>query len=233
MSNDLDGRFPTTRWSLVARGREGLSALYSRYRPAMVAHLVFRKRCRAEEAEDLVQGFVTSQLLEKDLVGGADQSKGRFRTYLLTALDRYLSNARRDSMAKKRSAGSPMVSLDGASEPTAQADPAAPFETEWARQILRRTLELMESECCQGGRSDVWLVFEARLLKPLFEDIPAPPYEALMQIAATSSPAHAANLLITGKRMFARHIRQIISEYADSDEAIELELQELMQALGA
>lgn len=232
MSHDLGGRFPTTRWSLVARGREGLSSLYSQYRSAMVAHLVFRKRCRAEEAEDLVQGFVTSQLLEKDLVGGADQTKGRFRTYLLTALDRYLSNARRDSMAKKRSAGSPVVHLDGAPEPMAQEDPAAPFETEWARQILRRTLEVMETECREGGRADVWTVFDARLLKPLFEDIPAPAYEELMRLLGTTSPAHAANLLITGKRMFARLIRQIIAEYADSDEAIELEIEELIQALG-
>ena len=103
-------RFPSTRWSLVARAgqvdpeakREALGQLLTRYLPALQAHLVHRKGLSEEEADDLVQEFVTSKILEKDLIARADQQLGKLRTFLLTALDRFVKNKLRDRRAKKR-----------------------------------------------------------------------------------------------------------------------------------
>ena len=76
--------FPETRWSLVARAgqaslevkRQALAELLERYRPAFMKFLVLTKRRPMEEAEDLVQGFLTTKVLEKDLIAKAEHAKG-------------------------------------------------------------------------------------------------------------------------------------------------------------
>src|SRR5688572_6557168 len=89
-------RFTTTPWSLIlaaggADSREvgaALRQLLERYWYPLYA-FVRRKGHDAEEACDLTQEFV-SRLLEKKLLRSADPRKGRFRTFLLTALSRFL-----------------------------------------------------------------------------------------------------------------------------------------------
>lgn len=51
---------------------EALERLLGSYAPAMVGHLVHRKRLPPDRAEDLVQGFIADKVLEKRLVGRAD-----------------------------------------------------------------------------------------------------------------------------------------------------------------
>src|SRR5690606_37022898 len=104
---------PTTHWSLVARAghddadvkRRALVQLIERYLPAIRSYLVHRKRLRVEDADDLLQGFLMSKVLEQDLLPRAEQDKGRFRTFLLTSLDRYIISEHRRQTAQKRSAG--------------------------------------------------------------------------------------------------------------------------------
>ena len=82
-------RFPTTSWSLVALAakegpeaeREALEKLMVRYLPAMRAHLVSAKRMDPNEAADLLQDFVTTKVLERDLIAQADRQLGKFRTF--------------------------------------------------------------------------------------------------------------------------------------------------------
>jgi hypothetical protein len=113
------GNFPATRWSLVARvgapnqdGHEALSELLRSYLPALRAHLVYRKRLPPDEAEDLLQEFVAHKVLQKNLLAQADRELGKFRTFLLTALDRFLANWRRDRHAGKRAPEGGMVNID-------------------------------------------------------------------------------------------------------------------------
>jgi len=91
-----EGRFPTTHWSLVVRAghdaaetqREALEQLLRRYLPALHAHLVHTRRVAPDEADDLLQDFVASRIIEKGLVGRADQELGKFRWYLLAGWPR-------------------------------------------------------------------------------------------------------------------------------------------------
>jgi len=233
MAHELGRQIPTTQWSLIAQGKAGLSTLFSRYRPALLAHLIIRKRCRPEDAEDVLQGFIASQILEKDLIEGADPQRGKFRTYLLTALDRYLSNHRRHNAASKRSAGSPMMDVDDpATAAMAKEDASNAYELAWARQLLGEAIQRMERECLEGKRKDMWQIFEERLILPLLGDGPTPSYEELVHKYSLSSPTQASNLLITGKRMFIRILRNVVSEYVHSDQEIDEEIADLMKALG-
>src|SRR5688572_28892180 len=118
--------FPTTDWSVVTvagnaaepRGREAQEVLLRRYLPAMTEYLVTKHRLPPDQADDLVQGFVTSKVLEQNLLGRVDLARGRFRNFLMTALDRYLLNRRKWEKAGKR-APAEMASIDDVADPSA------------------------------------------------------------------------------------------------------------------
>src|SRR5580658_3573374 len=103
--------FPLTRWSLVVRAadtdaaikRIALTELLEKYLPALRSYLVLSKHLDADRADDLIQSFLASKVLDEDLIERADQRRGKFRTYLLTALDRFLVNQHRFDRAQKRS----------------------------------------------------------------------------------------------------------------------------------
>jgi hypothetical protein len=87
------GGFQTTRWSLIARSRDidpalrrqALDELLRRYCPALLAHLVRNKQMDVHSAEDLLQGFISDKILERDLLAQAGPGKGRFRSLLLAS----------------------------------------------------------------------------------------------------------------------------------------------------
>src|SRR6478609_8864918 len=120
---ESQGSLPATRWSLIARVREedcqgkrpAMDELLRRYLPALRVHLTIRCAGSKEEIEDLIQGFIASRILESKLVESAAQERGRFRTLLLTSLDRYVIDQRRRANAKKRSSP-PQVPMDQAAE---------------------------------------------------------------------------------------------------------------------
>ena len=233
--------FPSTHWSLVngaGRGdgeskRRALGELLVRYLPALRAHLVLRKRYPRDLAEELLHDFLATKVVEKELVARADQSKGKFRTFLLTALDRFVANRMRDAAAKKRrpEAGR-IVDIDEQTHgPALEAEPHRAFDVAWARRVIAESLARMQAECSGSGRADVWGVFECRLLAPMLDGAEPMPYGALVERFALRSPAQASNVLITGKRMFERALRAVVGEYADDEAEVDEEIAELRQIL--
>jgi hypothetical protein len=72
----------------------------------------------------------------------------------------------------------------------------------------------MRTECGRTGRTFLYDLFDARVLAPAMEGKAAEGYETLTQRLGLRSAVEAANLLVTCKRMFARHLREVVSEYA-------------------
>ena len=233
--------FPSTRWSLVARAgqedteakREALGQLLVRYLPALQAHLVYRKRLPAEKADDLVQDFITNKILEKDLVARADQQLGKFRTLLLTALDRFVKNQIRDEHAKKRApSGGAVLAFDERHEgPSGGQGPCDAFDVAWAQGVVNEALRRMEAECEAAGRQDLWGVFQCRIVGPILEASPPVDYRQLVERFGFQSPTQAANALTTAKRMYVRSLRSAVGEYAEDEEEIESEIKELKEIL--
>jgi hypothetical protein len=89
----------------------------------------------------------------------------------------------------------------------------------------------MESQCQASARPDIWGVFAARLLEPIFEEAKPAAYEELVSRFGFQSPGQAANVLITAKRMFARFLRSVVGEYVAAESEIEAELNELQAIL--
>ena len=234
-------RFPTTHWSLVARagsadseaGREALGRLLTRYLPALRAHLIYGKRLAPDRADDMVQEFVANKILEKDLIARADQNLGKFRTFLLTALDRFVLNRLRDERAKKRapSEGLLVEIGDRADLLQSQQGPSEVFDVAWARGVLAEALRRMQEECETLGRTDVWGVFECRVVAPTLQGAEPADYQHLIDRFGFKSPVQASNVLITAKRMYARTLRSVVGEYALDNGEIESEIRELREIL--
>ena len=233
-------RFPTTSWSLVAlagRGgeqnaREALGQLLACYLPALRAHLICSKGLAPDRADDLIQDFVAGKVLERDLIARADRELGKFRTYLLTALDRFLFNRIRDAGARKRATSEGAQALgDHANDVSSPAEPSVAYDLAWARSVLGDVLQRMRTHCASTGRMDVWGVFEARIVTPILQGGAAATYEQLVERFGFRSPSQATNVLATAKRMYARTLRSVVGEYARDDREIDEEIGELREIL--
>jgi RNA polymerase sigma-70 factor (ECF subfamily) len=234
--------FPSTHWSIIdcarqedLRGqRPALSELLARYLPALRAHLLIRRSIEPDQVDDALQSFISSKVLEADLIARADRARGKFRTLLLTALDRFVISRQRHDQAAKRGGGR-TESLETLPEPESARDARAAsspgeadaFDVAWARQILRLAVERMRAQCEADGRLDVWGVFECRVLRPALEGSEPADYDRVVARFGVRSPTQLWNAVRTGKLLFARVLRSVVSEYAESDEEMETELADL------
>lgn len=235
------GAFPATGdiWPLVERARRAgdaearaaLNQLLVHYLPPLRAHLVRHKRIDPERAEDLLQSFIAAKVCEQGLIGQADLARGRFRTFLLSALENHIVSVLRHERAAIRHPGSAPVPIDEHVDTLAAPTASAEFDIAWARMVLGDALAAMEKECAAGGRQDLWEVFRERLLLPMLTGAEPTPYEDLCRRHRLASATQAGNLLITAKRMFRRTLEDGIRQYAGEEAAIGREIDELTALL--
>lgn len=169
-----DSPFPDTRWSLVHRvrepaGREAaldeLCRLY--WRPV---YLYARRSGHSQEdSEDLTQGFFAS-LIERDTFAAAEAERGRLRTLLLTAFQRYAVSAWRREHRQRRGGGRHFTGLEELEHSlTASHQPEDAYDRAWAAAIVSETDTALASDYAARGRGDLY----ARL-RPLLEWNSAP-----------------------------------------------------------
>ncbi len=149
--------FATTHWSLVLSAgrndtcaRDALAALCRTYWPALHAY-VRRRGVQPHDAEDLTQEFF-ARLLEHNWIARADATKGRFRSFLLTTLKRFLADEWDKTQAQKRGGGRAPVPLDSdaaGSGPTADQV----YDRQWALALLELTMARLRAEFAQAGKS--------------------------------------------------------------------------------
>lgn len=156
--------FITTRWSLVASaGRadspesaKALEDLCGNYWYPIYAYLR-RRGVGPTDAQDLTQEFF-AQVLEKQYLASADRERGRFRTFLLVACQRFLAKYWRGQQTQKRGGGRPTLNLGLVdAEDRYQLEPGDPwtpekiFERRWALSLLDEVMHRLESEYRQRG----------------------------------------------------------------------------------
>jgi hypothetical protein len=234
--------FPTTHWSEVARAgggdpqlkREALGRLLTSYLPVFRAHLQRRRGVRADDVDDLLQGFICDQIVLNELIAQADERRGQFRAFLLVALNRYVSRVKRDQRAQKRAPPAAPLQLDAPDLAEVRQDqPADAFDLAWAREVIDRAIEQMRRRCEEADQKRLWEVFERLALVPLLHSAEAPSHLQVMEQLGLASVQQVANTLVTGKRMFARVLRSVVGEYAANENEIEEELRDLFKVLSA
>lgn len=167
-------RFPTTTWQLIdAVKQHGISDAMTAETNRFVAAYwkpVFRylrmHGWKNEAAEDLTQSFFL-RLLEKGWVDKADNERGRFRTFLLTLLNRFVADQGPNRGKRQTVFEGGMVPVsalvsdeDRKFEPPSNVTPEALYMREWARATLAATCKRLKFWCDDQGRPDWYAAFE-------------------------------------------------------------------------
>jgi RNA polymerase sigma factor (sigma-70 family) len=147
--------FAPTLWTVVLRARErsseALAELIRLYwKPAYF--FIRRRGHGVDDAKDLCQDFF-AEILDRDVLKSVAPEKGRFRSFLLTVLKRFLINRAEKARAQKRGGGRAPVPLDFAdaervfaARPADADTPEKAFERQWAVDTLQRALEALKAE---------------------------------------------------------------------------------------
>ncbi len=170
-SAGASGKFGETQWGQVVRAaqqdldspevRAAVEDLYRSYSQPVYAFIRRRGRSR-HDAQDLTQDFFL-HLLEKKTLSRADPDRGKFRTFLLGALQHFLADKADHANAKKRGGGSTIVFLD---DDTAeqQYQLAAPlevsaedlFQRKWAAALTGLTMLRLQEELSAAGKAHLF-----------------------------------------------------------------------------
>lgn len=161
--------FVTTHWSVVlsagsADTTQAHAALEHLCRTYWypIYHFVRRQGHSTHDAQDLTQAFF-ARLLEKNWLAAADQSRGRFRSFLLLVLKRFLAGEWHRANAKKR-AGDRLclpLQLDTAEtrylrEPADTTTPEQAFEKQWALTLLETVLTQLRQDYERDGKGELF-----------------------------------------------------------------------------
>jgi RNA polymerase sigma-70 factor (ECF subfamily) len=144
-----------------ARAAEALEHLCRTYWYPLYA-FIRRRGCDAETAADLTQSFF-AHLLGRDFLRRACRDKGRFRSYLLGALKRFLADEADRLTRQKRGGTREVISLDVLTaeeryrlEPADPLDPEAVYLRQWAMAVLDAALHALEAEMKTAGKGRVF-----------------------------------------------------------------------------
>lgn len=233
--------FLTTQWSLVLRAaqpddsaaRLALELLCQRYWFPLYA-FARRRMSAVHEAQDLTQEFFL-RLLEKKSLAVASPERGRFRSFLLTALKNFLANEWDRATAQKRGGGRERLSLDweaGESrlslEPAHTDTPEREFERQWALTLLDNVVRRLQDEFAAAGKSRQFdLLKDALTGSRALIDYSTVASELAMSEAAVRQAAHRL------RKRYRDLLREEVAATVESDAEIEDEINRLFDALGA
>jgi RNA polymerase sigma-70 factor (ECF subfamily) len=227
--------FATTQWNVVLQVRAGDDAV----RQAALEHLCrtywyplygeIRRRGHDEhDAQDLTQEFFAC-LLRRGSFAAATPVAGRFRSYLLGALDHFLSDARARDSAVKRGGRQEIVSLEAIEaegryieESAANEPPARAFDRRWLMAVLEAGLLRLEAEQASAGKARQY----ARLKVFLASETDAGAYrQAAEELGMkTGTIAVAVHRL---RQRYQQHIRAAVRETLSDPDELDDELRHL------
>lgn len=229
--------FPVTRWSVVVlataeaspNAREALASLCREYwRPLF--YFACRRGASREDARDQTQGFIL-KLLETNALADADQNRGKFRTFLLSAFSHYLAKEYRAQMALKRGGEVAFVNvaeleLEG-SFPSSLQNPVTPeteFDRNWALATLESVMLRLRAEYDAARRRTL---FEA--IQPYLSGGEARPgYAHIGQTLGMSESAVTVAMHRMRKR-YGQLLRDAVASTLGPDGDVEAELRHLIE----
>lgn len=223
--------FPTTKWSLLAHAslsgetsaRRALEDLCRRYWSPL--HQFIRSRGYTEaEAKDLTQEFLL-HLIEHSTLQRADRLRGKFRSFLLGALLRFLGDENDRRRAQKRGGGAAHLNIEDEEINSAPSDPSSVFfDREWALAILENALRAVQQAC--EAESDHFVV----LRQFLPGSIETPSYEEAAAQLGLTLPALKSELHRLRQR-FKAAVRQEVANTVSAPHEIDQEMDYLQRVL--
>jgi len=234
--------FLTTHWSLIDDTQAGhdkdralIKLLLQRYWKPVYCYLR-RRGFNNEDAKDLAQGFFHEIVLKRQLVQRSDQAKGRFRSFLLHALNQYIINHRAKQTATIRIPQDKLVSLDTIDssdlpEDMSACEPDASYNYAWISALLDQVLAAVKQSCSEEGLQTHWEILHARIVEPILTGAPATSLSEICTRLGIEDTRQASNMIITVKRCFREMLRKLIRNTVISSDQVDEELDEIIRFL--
>jgi RNA polymerase sigma-70 factor (ECF subfamily) len=235
------GAFVTTHWTVVLsagredspRAAEALAQLCRAYWYPLYA-FVRRQGFDPDEAQDLTQEFF-ARLIEKNFIASATPEKGRFRSFLLTALKRFLVNHWERGQAQRRGGGQRRISLDAAEaearyrlEPADEMTADRIYERRWALALLDEAMEALRREAAANGSAEM---FEALQVFLYGEKSPQSQAEIAARFGMTEGAVKGAVHRLRAR--YRARLRAAVANTVANPSEIEDELRHLLATLSA
>ena len=244
-NSSLDGEhaagqwFATTHWSVVLeacatrapQARAALEILCRTYWYPLYA-FVRRRGHGPQDAQDLTQDFF-ADLIERESLQSVDRGKGRFRSFLLGAMQNHLATQHKKAQALKRGGQCAFVSIDEQDaegrylrEPAGELTPEKIFERRWALTLLENTLAALRQEYFRAGKLPLFDALQGSL-----SGEKGTPSSA--EIAATLNLTEGAARVAVHRlrRRYGELLRAGIAHTVSSPEEIEDEINHLFRVL--
>jgi RNA polymerase sigma factor (sigma-70 family) len=185
-----------------------------------------------EDAQDLTQGFF-ARLLEKNYLEGVTSDKGKFRSFLLMAVKRFMANEWDRANRQKRGGGVAPLSLDWQDahtryqiNPADNVSPDKLFDRAWAVTLLERVITRLRDENSGEGKAKLY-----EQLKPFLMvgkgDIPYAQAAAALGLTEGAVRVAVHRFRRRYRELLREEIMQTLSDPAQADE----EMQALFSAL--
>lgn len=239
---ETGGAFLTTHWLLIENVQKQpdqdsalIGLLLERYWKPVYCYLR-RKGYGNEQAKDLTQGFFHEIVLNLNLFGRADQSKGRFRTFLLYALNQYLMNEKRRQTAQKNIPEDKLVSLNAIEPPVLPqsviaSSPEDSYNYAWVSALLDQVLSAVKRACGEQGMETHWSIFNEKVVEPMLNNAAPPSLDDICEKYGVESEKKASNMIVTVKRRFQSALKQYIRSTVASESQMADELKEILKFL--
>ncbi len=232
------GAFLTTHWSLIEQVESAnhqnqalIGLLINKYWKPVYCYLRHKGHDN-EQAKDLTQGFFHQVVLGRDLFDKADQARGRFRTFILVALNRYLIQMQQKQTARKRIPRAKLVPLDNIDIPDIyktdmELSSEGAFNYAWVSALLEDVLEDVEVTCRQRHLTIHWRAFQERILGPILEGHDPPALHDICERHGIENTTKASNMIGTVKKIFRGTLEQHVRRSVLSDEDMPEELMQI------
>lgn len=241
-----DGRFPSTEWTLVARlhhtdpkvCKKALNELCAQYHFPLYC-FIRQRGLPHHDAQDALHDFL-AKLLRLDALAELEQAKGRLRTFLCHALERFLITRHH----RERRRGEREVSLEDESfafDPrmeqrferemkSAAATPDVLFDRQWCGQMLKVVLRRLKASYHKKEKTALYDVLSPVLASGgSLRDHDAPALAARLAMTEGAMRTALMRMLREYRELVVQEVRQTVG----SREAVEVEIADLMKALVA
>ncbi|PYV91100.1 MAG: hypothetical protein DMG05_08210 [Acidobacteria bacterium] len=240
LGGDRD-KFPATRLSaIVSTGSHDLKERQRAYESLILAYwkpvyktVRLKWNKSNEDAKDLTQAFFT-RVMEKGFFDRYDPAKARFRTFLRTCLERFVSNEEKAAGRIKRGGDAVTVPLDfeGAEEELKHTEPVAVdaietyFEAEWVRSLFSLSIASLQAELESNGKVIHFRLFERYALDDSGVSQEINYQELAKEYGLTVS--QITNYLALARREFRRIVLEKLHELTATEEEFRREARALL-----
>jgi RNA polymerase sigma-70 factor (ECF subfamily) len=230
-----------TEWPTVDQARQGgpdsaeaIEKLCRTYWYPLYAYVRGRGYDQ-HEAQDLTQEFF-ARLLAKPWLENVHPSKGRFRAFLLAAMNHFLVHDWRRETAAKRGGGREVFSLDALAaeqryhlEPSHHESPDHLFDRSWAVTVSKQAVARLQSEYSTPAKSAQFDALKHSLLGGGVVN-PEPPAEIARRL--NLAPDALRKILQRLRQRHLEMIREEITRTVINPDDVEEEYRQVLSFLG-